>query len=144
MMRSGVLGLSLRIVFSSSFARSLARWRARARALSIARSLSISLPLPLSPSPSLSVLPHAYTHTTTDWGTTNLLADEFSSTWLPVERRFPALKAASDGPEEARYFVRSGVIQHFSKDQAQTNAAVQFVNCTDDGREVMRRWHQVA
>jgi hypothetical protein len=75
-----------------------------------------------------------------DWATTNLLADEISSCWLPAERRFPAVKG-TDGFEEMRYFVQVGDVKYFSKDQAQTNGAVQFVNNTKQARQMLECWH---
>ena len=105
-------------------------------------SLALSF-LPLLSSLSLSLSSHAYA-CITDWAACNFLADETSSSWQPVELRFPSLKETTVGHEENRYFVRSGALKHFSTDQMQTNAALQFVNYTDAGCELMHRWHQVA
>ena len=75
-----------------------------------------------------------------DWGTTNLLADEISSCWLPVERCFG--DGATSQLDRLRYFVTTGRVQYLSTDQVQSNGAISFFSDTAGAREVLRRWHQ--
>lgn len=75
-----------------------------------------------------------------DWGTTNLLADEVSSCWLPVERFFG--DSATSQLDRLRYFVPTGRVQYLSTDQVQSNAAISFFSNTAGARQVLRCWHQ--